>query len=307
MDWNDLRYFAAVSRSGSLAGAARALGVNHSTVFRRIKSLERSLAVRLFDRTHDGYVLTAEGEEMMVTALGVEEAITGLDRRMSGKDYRLSGSIRVTTTDTIGSGFLQPHLHAFRQAYPGIELELVISNAFFSLSKREADIAIRPTRSPPEELVGRRLANLAWAVYAGVGYLETHPRPRRVEDLADHDHVAGDDSLGHLEVTRWRRRHVADGRVVLRSNSVGAQCAAARAGLGIAVLPCFVADPFPDLVRVLPPVADLASELWALTHPDLRHTARVRAFMEVLRESVAADRRLLEGGRPGATRGPGGR
>lgn len=298
IDWTDLRYFAAVSRAGSLAGAARALGVNHSTVFRRINSLESTLAVKLFERGRDGYVLTAEGEEMMATALGVEESITALDRRMAGKDYRLSGSIRVTTTETIASTLLEPHLRDFHEAYPGIQVELVISNEFFSLSKRDADIALRPTRNPPEELVGRRLAGLAWAVYGATRYLAHRSRPRRTADLAKHDHVAGDDSLSHLEVTRWLRRRVPDARIVLRSNSVAALCGAARAGLGLAVLPCFLADPHTDLVRVLGPVAELDSELWLLTHGDLRHTARVRAFMEFVGQSVAGDRPLLEGRRP---------
>jgi DNA-binding transcriptional LysR family regulator len=300
IDWTDLRYFAAVSRSGSLAGAARALGVNHSTVFRRINSLEGTLAVKLFERTRTGYVLTPEGEEMMATALGVEDAIATLDRRLTGKDYRLSGSVRVTTPDTIGAGFLEPHLRAFRQAYPGIQIELAISNAFFSLSKREADIAIRPTRRPPEELVGRRLSNIAWAVFAGSRYLEETRKPRRYEDLRKHDHVAGDDSLAHLEGSRWLREQVPESRIVFRSNSVAALCAAARAGIGLALLPCFVADPHPDLVRVLGPVDALESELWLLTHGDLRHTARIRAFMDFIAESIAGDRHLLEGRRPGA-------
>lgn len=303
IDWTDLRFFAAVARAGTLAGAARTLGVNHSTVFRRINALEGALAVKLFERTRTGYVLSAEGEEMMATAAGVEEAITALDRRLSGKDYRLSGTVRVTTTDTLGSAFLQPHLLAFRRAYPGIQTELVISNEFFSLSKREADIAIRPTRTPPEELVGRRLGNLAWAVYAGSSYLEGKARPRRVEDLEAHDHVGGDDSLAHLPVTRWLRRHVPEWRIAFRSNSVAAQCAAARAGLGLALLPCFVADSHPDLERLLPPVAELESELWLLTHGDLRHTARIRAFVEVVGTSIGGDRPLLEGRRPAALPG----
>lgn len=303
IDWTDLRFFAAVSRAGSLAGAARALGVNHSTVFRRINSLESTLGLRLFERTRTGYVPTAEGEEAMATAIGVEDAITALDRRLSGKDYRLSGSVRVTAPDTVGAGFLEPHLRAFRQAYPGIHLELAISNAFFSLSKREADVAIRPTRTPPEELVGRRLSDVAWAVYAGSRYLEEAPRPRRVADLRRHDVIAGDDSLAHLDVAAWLREHVPEARIVYRSNSVAALCAAARAGIGVAVLPCFVADPFPGLVRVLGPVDGLGSELWLLTHGDLRHTARIRAFMDFIAESIAGERRLLEGRRPAALSG----
>ncbi len=300
IDWTDLRFFAAVSRSGSLAGAARALGVNHSTVFRRINSLESTLAAKLFERTHTGYVLTAEGEEMMATALEVEDAIIALDRRLSGKDYRLSGSIRVTTPDTIGTALVLPYLHGFRRDYPGIQVELAISNEFFSLSKREADVAIRPTLTPPEALIGRRLSGLAWAVYAGSRYLDGAPRPRRLEELKDHDHIAGDDSLAHLEAAAWLRKHVPESRVVLRTNSMAALCAATRVGFGLAALPCFLADPMPDLVRVLPPIDALASELWLLTHRDLRHTARIRAFMDSIADSIVDDRSLLEGKRQGS-------
>ena len=144
------------------------------------------------------------------------------------------------------------------------------------------------------------MSNIAWAVFAGSRYLEETRKPRRYEDLRKHDHVAGDDSLAHLEGSRWLREQVPESRIVFRSNSVAALCAAARAGIGLALLPCFVADPHPDLVRVLGPVDALESELWLLTHGDLRHTARIRAFMDFIAESIAGDRHLLEGRRPGA-------
>lgn len=295
MDWTDLRYFAAVGRLGTLAGAARELGVNHSTVFRRLNALESELGVKLFERLPTGYALTTPGEEMLATATRVEEEITALDRRISGRDYRLSGPIRVTTTDTLGLSFVQPYLYRFHQQYPGIQVELVISNEFFSLSKREADIAIRPTRTPPEELVGRKLSDIAWAVYGSKEYLKGRRKPRKREDLAGHALVRGDDSLGTLAAERWLRRHGAQAEVACRTNSIMAQVAAAKAGFGLAVLPCFVADTAVDLVRVLPPDADLVSQLWLLTHRDLRHTARIRAFMEFMAGAVARDRRLLEG------------
>ena len=298
MEWSDLRYFAAVSRTGSLAGAARDLGVNHSTVFRRINALEASLGVKLFERLPGGYALSAAGEEMMASAARVEEEITALDRRISGRDYRLSGSIRVTTTDTIGLHFVQPHLFAFYESYPGIRVELVISNEFFSLSKREADVAIRPTRTPPEELVGRRVSDLAWAVYGGADYLKVKGKPRTAAALARYAFVSGDDSMAHLPATRWLKQHVPETNVVYRSNSLMTQLAATKAGFGLAVLPCFLADSEPALMRVLPPDARLASALWLLTHRDLRHTARVRAFMDFMANSIRSQKSLLEGKRP---------
>jgi molybdate transport repressor ModE-like protein len=295
LDWADFQYFAAVGRTGGLARAARELGVNHSTVFRRINALENDLGVRLFERAAGRYVLTAAGEEMMATAARVEEQVTALDRRISGRDYRLSGTICVTTTDTIGLWFVQPYLFQFHQRYPGIQVELIISSEFFSLSKREADIAIRPTQKPPEELVGRRVSNIAWAVYGSRDYLKDKPKLRKPSDLARHAIVCGDDSLAHLAATRWVRTHAPETAVVHRSNSMMTQLYAVKAGFGLAVLPCFLAEPESALVRLLAPDPSLTSGLWLLTHRDLRDTARIRVFMDFMAQSIRSQKPLLEG------------
>jgi DNA-binding transcriptional LysR family regulator len=295
LDWNDLRWFLAIARQGSLAGAARALGVNHSTVFRRLNALEAGLGVRLFERSPSGYVPTAEGEAMLAGAERVKEEMLGIERRLLGGDVRLSGTLRVTTTDTLAQGLLMPHLGAFRAAYPEIALELITSNVFFSLSKREADVALRPGRQPEEAMVGRKLADLAVAVYGAHDYLARHGRPAGLSDLAGHALVSGESSLAHLGAVRWLARHAPEGAVVMRCNSWMSQLAAVRGGLGLAALPCFLADPLPGLVRVLPPEPAMASELWLLTHPDLRRTARVRAFMDALARSLRRERPLLEG------------
>jgi DNA-binding transcriptional LysR family regulator len=294
-DWNDLRSFLAIARHGSLQGAARMLGVNHSTVFRRLNALEARLAVRLFDRSPRGYALTAAGEHMLASAERVEDEILGLKRRLLGGDVRLAGTLRVTTTDTLAHGLLGPHLRAFQTAYPEIELELITGNAFFDLSKREADVALRPSRHPGDAMVGRRLAAIAVAVYGARVYLDARGRPGAVGDLAGHALITGDSSLAHLPATRWLERHARPDVTVLRCNSWLSQCVAARAGLGLAALPCFLGDRAPELVRVLPPEPSLAGELWLLTHPDLRRTARVRAFMETIARGIRRERALLEG------------
>jgi DNA-binding transcriptional LysR family regulator len=164
--WEDLRYFLAVAQAGNLSAAARSLGVNHATVFRRISSLEKNLGVRLFDRFPDGYVLTAAGEEMVNSVSRIDERITSLSFRISGHDHRLTGTLRVSTTDSLGFILLQPHLYQFHQKYPQIRLELITNNEFFNLTRRHADVAIRPTRSPPEGLVGRKVCVFPWGVYA---------------------------------------------------------------------------------------------------------------------------------------------
>jgi DNA-binding transcriptional LysR family regulator len=294
-DWNDLRTFLAIARQGSLQGAARALGVNHSTVFRRLNALEARLAVRLFDRSARGYALNAVGEHMLASAERVEDEILALERRLLGGDVRLSGTLRVTTTDTLVHGVLGPHLRAFQTAYPAIELELFTGNAFFDLSKREADVALRPRRHPGDAMVGRRLAEIAVALYGGRDYLAARGRPPSVAALDGHAVIIGDASLGHLPATRWLAERTPAGATMLRCNSWLSQFAAARAGLGLAALPCFLGDPAPELIRVLPPEPALAGELWLVTHPDLRRTARVRAFMETLARGLRRERALLEG------------
>ena len=302
LDWGDLQSFLAIARSGSLQGAARTLGVNHSTVFRRLNAFEAALGARLFDRLPGGYVPTPAGEDLRVSAERIEQEAQAVERRLLGGDLRLSGSLRVTTTDTLAQGLLGPHLAAFHQRYPGIELELITGNAFFSLSRREADVALRPGRQPEDAMVGRRLGTVAVAVYGAPSYLAQHPRPQSALDLGRHALISGDASLGHLPAVRWLASLAPAEAVVLRCNSWLSQLAAARAGLGLAALPCFLADGEPALERVLPPEPAIASELWLLTHPELRRSARIRAFMDHLAESLRAERARLAGEASGRAR-----
>ena len=169
-EWSDLRPFLAVARAGSLSAAARALGVNHSTVFRRIAALESALDVRLFDRLPNGYCLTAAGEEMLARAERVEAEVLGIDRRIAGQDVRPQGSVRVSTADTIAYGLLPRHLMSFREANPGITVELAVESRFVNLTRREADVALRPSRDPDGDMVGRRVSDIAFAVYGAPEY-----------------------------------------------------------------------------------------------------------------------------------------
>ena len=290
MPWDDLRVFLAIARAGSLAGAARSLGVNHSTVFRRINAFEDNLGVRLFERLGTGYALTVAGEEMRATAERVEREIDRLDRRITGQDLRLEGSLVVTTTDTIAQHILLPHMAQFRHSYPGIRLELIIENANVNMSKRQADVAVRPTRTPPETLVGRRISTLAFAVYASNVYMQ-----KRTADLSALDWIRLDDSLMHLAADQWFRRTLPDAKTALTTNSVMGLLMGCEADLGGAIIPCFMADPNPRLQRLGAPIDAAASILWLLTHEDLRHTARVRAFMDFMADALKSDMDLLEG------------
>lgn len=292
MNWDDLRYILAVGQAGSLSGAAARLGLNHSTVFRRLGRIEQNLGVRLFQRSRDGYGLTPAGEDAYRLALQMDDPIAGLERRLMGRDIQLSGSLRVTTTDTLVE-LLAPILAAFRQRYPGITLELVVSNVFFSLTRREADVAIRPTTDPPEMLVGRRLCGIATALYASPGYLAEKPAHL---PPAQHRWLAPDDSLAHLPAARWLHATVPDDGLVFRANTLLALREAARAGLGVAALPCFMAAGDDGLLALGGALPALASELWLLIHRDLRRVARVRVFMDAVAAGVRARQGLLDPG-----------
>ena len=272
-DWDDLRYALAVAEGGSLSAASRRLGVNHSTVYRRLGALESELGTRLFDRDSGQLTPTAAGEDLLQSARRVDADLQALDRRLAGRDSSLSGSLRLTAPDDIALDLLLAPLADFRAAYPGVALEVVIDNRMLSLTRREADLAVRPTSQPPETLVGRRVGALGSAIYGGRN-LRAAPE--------EGPWIAWDEDAGPPALHRWMAKHVAPETIAYRSNSLLHQLAACRAGMGLAVLPCFLGDAALDLTRQGPPEPGLVTDLWLLTHPDLRRTARIRALMEHL-------------------------
>jgi DNA-binding transcriptional LysR family regulator len=292
--WDDLRYFLAADRLGSLSAAARALGVNHSTVFRRLAALEGRLGVRLFERGQNGYVATSAGEELRLGATNVEGEIDRLGRALAGRDFRLSGTVRVTSTDTMVLGLLTPHFAAFRRLHPGIQLQVVISNSVFNLNKREADVAIRPTNSPPENLVGRRLGRVGFAVYGGTKYLR---QAGAHTTLADHDWIAPDESLSHLAQSQWIAKNIPEARVVYRVDSLVAMVQAARAGIGVALLLRHLADSDRSLRMLSGAMPSFDTQVWLLTHPDLRHAARIKAFMDFMQDRLESERAFARASR----------
>lgn len=297
-EWDDLRYVLAVANAKSLAGAARALGVNHTTVLRRVSAFEKRLGLRLFERLATGYVLTAGGEELIATARHIDDTVTNLERTLAGQDLRLSGAVRITTTDTLMGSVLPEILAEFRVAYPGIQVDVAVSNLMLNLSKRDADVAIRPAKDPPETLVGRRVAKVAFAIYASRAYIAQRGKIAdkiSVAALRTQQWIAPDDSLAGTSVAQWMRAQVPDAEISLRADSLVAMRQAAQAGLGLAALPCYLGDSSPDLLCVHPPIAAMETALWILTHEDLRHTARIRAFTEFAANAFARRRPLLEG------------
>jgi DNA-binding transcriptional LysR family regulator len=285
----------AVAAEGSLAGAARSLGVNHTTVLRRVNAFEAGLGLRLFERQATGYVLTPGGEELVEAARRMEDTAVTLERRLAGQDRRLSGVVRVTTTDTLAHSLLPAVVAAFRATQPHIELDLRVSNLFFDLTKLAADVAVRPADKPPHGLTGRRVSAVAFAIYASPRYLAGHGD---TDDLSAHDWVAPGDELAGTSIARWMRAAVPQAKIALRTNSLLVLRHAAAAHLGLAALPCYLGDTSDDLVRVHPPIEAMATALWILTHEDLRGTARVRAFTQFAAAALSRQRTLLEGALP---------
>jgi DNA-binding transcriptional LysR family regulator len=289
--WEDLRVVLAVARAGSLLGAAARLRTSHATVFRRVRRIEANLGVRLFERSPAGYAATPAAEEIVALAARMEHDVAVLERRLLGRDLRPSGTVRITTTDTLMYGMVGPVLKALRARHPEIALEFIVANEFLSLSKRDADVAIRPSRDAPENLVGRRVGDIATAVSRA-----RTMAPVSAGEFGAANWVVPDDSLSQSPIAKWLAARGFDRRAALRANSLVAVREGALAGLGLAVLPCYVGDPA-GLVRVGAPIAELASALWLLTHPDLRRTARIRAVLDGLAELLRPLRPLLAGRR----------
>ena len=289
LDWADLQYFTAVVRSGSIAGAARALRVNHSTVLRRIASLEAALGVRLFDRLPGGYALTTAGNELNEHLAGLDKQVDAAQRHLTGRDAAITGTIRLTTTDTLLHGLLMPVLARFHAAHPAVQVQVAINNDFASLTRREADVALRGSNKPPANLLGRRVGDIRTALYASRAYLKSLGRGH---SEADYRWIGLDESLAHLEQARWLRRHVAPERVVLRVDSLVGMVDAVAHGVGVALLLCPLADARSEFVQLAPPDPAFDTQVWILTHPDLRQVARVRAFTQFVFDALSTDVRL---------------
>jgi len=292
--WDDFRLIKAIADVRSLPAAAALIGINHSTVFRRLGQIEEALGAKLFERHRSGYTLTTVGEEMVALAQRVDDDITAFTRKMAGREIAPAGELRVTTNDSLLVHLLTPSFAKFRTACRNVRLDVVLANQELNLSKRDADVAIRATDNPPETLVGRRVATIAWALY---GRADAFPEPQTIpqEELFEHDWVSLGENLATLKAVKFVHQHVPSERIGYRVNTVLGLAEAVEQGLGIGHLPCFIGDARPDLVRLAPPNPEFSADLWLLTHPDLRHSPRVRVFLDFLASEIAQQRRLIEG------------
>ncbi|MGU3494765.1 LysR family transcriptional regulator [Xanthobacteraceae bacterium A53D] len=290
--WDDFRLIKAVADQRSLPAAASQLGINHSTVFRRLKQIEDALGVALFVRHRSGYALTPAGEEVTALAERVDADITSVTRRIAGRELSPAGELRIATNDTLLINLLMPLLAKFRASCPDVRLDVVLGNQAANLSKRDADVAIRATDAPPDNLVGRRVARIGWALY---GRASDFPTPDAATDLDARDWISLGEGFGGMRVVKDTLARLPPERIAYKVNTVLGLAEAVEMGLGIGFLPCFIADARPALVRLAAPEPAYGADLWLLTHPDLRHAARVRVFLDFMAGEIARHRAFLEG------------
>lgn len=285
--WDDFRFVKAVADGHGLTAAADTLGIDHSTAFRRLGAIEKSLGVRLFERHRGGYTATAAGQAMLDVAARMEADVDGFAREVVGQSNAMVGELRITAPTSFAGTFLMPILAEFSRQHPAVRLHLILAEETLNLSRRDADVALRASRGPDETLVGRRLTGIGWAVYGPAG--------RSFGALDEERWVGLGEGVAGGLFTRFIRQRTAPEHVVLCLNGVAGLREAVASGIGIGPLPCVEGDADPRLQRVSDLEPALHTDLWLLTHQDLRRSARVRAFMDHIAAAMLPLRPLFEG------------
>lgn len=278
-NWDDIRYFLELARRGSLSEAARQLGVEHSTVARRIAGLEEALGLTLFERLPRTYRLAADGKELLARAEAMEETVFALERTARGRRATVGGLVRISAPPMLSIEFIAPRLGPLRKAHPDLHLELIGEIANASLTRREADIALRLSRPAEASLIVRRVGTLHFGLYGHRDYINATPK-------AAWDYIGYDESLAHVPQQQWLLKLAAGRPLTFRSNDISILAAATRAGLGVAVLPHVVATD-PNLVCLATDTV-ASRELWVVIHPDLKRAAPIRATVDHLADMMAA-------------------
>lgn len=295
-DWNDLKVFLAVARHGSTVAAAKALQINQSTVQRRLAALERCVGQPLAMRHPTGYRLTEFGAGLLAQAGAVGDAVQALEDRIESLRRDVVGVIRVTGPEPLVYRITQSNLlDRFHARHPGLRVEFVMSDKYLDIAKGDADVALRSGDTEDAALVGRKIGDSVWAVYASRKYIERCGQPASVEELGQHELIGFEESMAKHRASQWLRQVAPQGRIVARNNSVLGLLYSAKAGVGVAALPIAIADAEPELVRVLGPVPELARIWRLLTTPELRRTPRVNAFFDFIVEEIDTLRPILTG------------
>jgi DNA-binding transcriptional LysR family regulator len=301
LDWNDLRYFLAVADGGSTLAAGRALRVSQTTVARRIAALEEVLGLPLFERRQAGYTLTPAGEELLERARQVQTAATGFAEAAAAQGRDTSGTVRITTQEIFAVTLLAPMLRELHERHPEILIELDDSQDFRDLGEGEADIALRSARDDlGAGIVGRRLGQDDWTLYCSRDYAAHHGVPTTRAQLRKHAFIGGGGPKLWRAYSAWLHDLGLDDRVIMHHASAMGMMSAIRSGLGIAVLPCIIADADPDLIQCVPPKEGHGRTMWLVTHERLRHTPRVRAVIDFLYDRLSKHIKMLEAQREAA-------
>lgn len=289
LDWNDLRYFLQVADDGSTLAAGRALGVSQTTVARRIAALEQALGFPLFERRQSGYALTLAGEGLVDRARSVADATDAFAQAAGAQQRDTKGTVRITTQEIFGVALLAPILRDLHDRHPEIMIELDDSQDMRDLAAGEADIALRSAVGDiGPGIVGRRLRDDDWTLYCSRGYAEQHGVPTTRAELQKHAFIGGGGPKLWKAYSQWLHELGLDDRVVMHHASAMGMMSAIRSGLGIAVLPCIVADGDPDLIRCVPPTRSHGRTMWLVTHERVRRTPRVRVVIDFLYERLMA-------------------
>ena len=295
LDWNDLRYFLAVARGGSTLAAGRALRVSQTTVARRVAALEVALKLTLFERRQAGYKLTSSGEELLAHAEQVEAAAQGLASAAESRSRDTSGTVRLTSEEIFSVTLFGPMLRELHDLHPEILIDLDSGQALRDLGAGEADIALRSTVGEQAGgLVGRRICVDDWTLYCSREYADRNGLPKNRQDLKSHALIGGGGGNLWRHYEAWLKQLGLESQVAMHHATSTGLLSGVRSGLGIAVLPCVVADAEPDLVRCLPPRGGHERVLWLLTHERVRHAPRVRTVIDFLYERLMAHVRKLE-------------
>ena len=285
LEWNDLRYFLAVARSGSTLGAAKILRVSQSTVSRRITILEEAVGVKLFVRTPSGYRLTPRGESVLPAAESVEAAALSFSDSIAAEARRIAGTVRLTTVESAANAWIIPTLGLLRARYPELQLEIMTSDENLDIARGEADVALRFGKKPTEEiLVVRHLVDMQETFYAHEQLVEKLGMPDDLSDMSRYPLVLTMNQGG--TINSWLAEHFPDAQVTHRANSLSSIITSVRSGIGASILPCLMGDDTRGLVRLLPPIAELTTPGWMVTTDEARRQPHIRALIDFVVEQI---------------------
>ena len=298
-DWNDLKAFLAVAREGSTLGASRSLGVNQTTVSRRIEALEHALSVKLFERGQSGSRLTESGQALIGEAEGVERAAIRFGYLAASQLRGVTGAVRLTTNELVASAMVIPALVEFHKVHPDLRVDLVITDRTLDLENGEADLAIRTAQSlPASDLVARKICDHRMGLYCSRAYAAQHGVPASLADLKDHDLIDMAPETGEVAAASLMMRYSGGKEPVTRSNSMGGLVHMVKAGMGIGALPCTIGDIDRDLIRCSDAIEEARASSWIVTRRELKDTPRVRAFIDFMAPYLSSHiRRVEEEGR----------